>query len=462
VLWGIQATVDRTYGAGDDIAQLAKRWSDEEIFKDVAPELHRFLYAVSTTGLSGDRTFNLPEEDPRSLTAISRIREELEGRPRPSQHAQGASRQQEAGEQGQTTQAATSPRRTYVPHEQIGGDPAIGALRAYRLGPGGNSGELPHVEYVGLLPATVADYIRDYKDDCPELELVFNQRNCVPLEEHPQTISIESRHKIIISYGPGRRVGYLHRNGDFTDYLAKLRQVAREYEDGRIVVALSIPWPLDLGAELLKAVKHEFRDRGRVFVAVKSFRRGGTELDAGRAIEVYEKILSQADIISCNETELDDLDTAVVRGDRGYEEIPLPYKLKRLPLKAIKICHAGEGAILQVGCDPQRIVTSGDFADDPGKFLRESLQLATDGATYAIDSIEQEGRMASEPMVRVYSSSIEHRCEDMFRTTFLQTVERMPGGVVAVKAPLVARRLGAVTGAGAMFDALLLSFLMRD
>lgn len=41
-------------------------------------------------------------------------------------------------------------------------------------------------------------------------------------------------------------------------------------------------------------------------------------------------------------------------------------------------------------------------------------------------------------------------------------IERLPAGIIAVTAPLVAKRLSTLTGIGAIFDSLLVSFLMRD
>ena len=288
---------------------------------------------------------------------------------------------------------------------------------------------------------------------------IFNETNCFYIKEQPQSLAIEALHKkIIFAYGPGRNLTYLPgHDASFTAYIDRL-MLAATGRNGKIVVALAVPWPLETGSALLTAIRNRLGDRAVIFVGSASFRQGGNT-DIQRAKEIYEKILSKADIISFNDIELHDLHTAIV-GDGTFQNIPLAIKLKQLQLQAIKVCHSAEGAILELGCQPEKLITSPDFRRDPGFYLKETLQLAADGASYTIDSVG--GKMASEAMVRVYSSSINDRSTELFRGTFLKTVERPPGGIVAVQAPVVAQPISALTGIGAIFDSLLLSFLMRD
>jgi hypothetical protein len=428
VLWGIQSTVDRTYYVEKRMQEVLGAFIKMGLFE----ETHEVLKPLLTGRQVKDNTFNLKLDNPKNREDIQVARKYLQ-------------------EQG------------YRKTEQIGGDPAIAALRAHHLRGGSDSSPLPHVRYVGLLPASVRDFIRKQgKEARQELEQVFNPDNCVEIDAEPETLAIEAEFKNIFSYGPGRTVNDLAPSGDFTEFLAKLKQAAGRPAQGRVVVAVSIPRPLDSGAAMLAKIRDTFSQTGSIFLAIKSFRTKTGELDNKLAQEVSDLLLPKVQVFSLNEAELHDLHTAVVDRKGDYKDISLPNKLKDIDCQAIKVCHSADGAILEASCDPQRILSSRNLTEKPGEFLRESLQLATDGAAYAIDSVGETGRSASESMVRIYSSSVEDRSKDQFRVTFLKTVERLPSGIIASQAPLVARHLAAVTGVGAMFDGLLLSFLMRD
>ena len=434
VLWGMQATVDRTFRVGDKCAEIAGEWVRMGILK----EFHETLRAIGTTGLPRDMNFRVPKT-PDGCEDIKRALAFLQER------------------FGKTERA------------QIGGNPGISALRGYRLAAGNPQSKLPYVQYVGLYPKSVQEYVQDSAEREPELRNVFNSETCIRVDAEPRTVAIEGEHKIILAYAPGRDVTdlYQHRGGApaggggrFDPYVQRLCSAVRDRGDGHVVIALAVPFPLDEGREMMSAIRQEFGHAASIFVGVSSFRSQTGELDLARVEEISEKILSHADIISCNETELDDLHTALV-GEGVYKDIALPYKLKELPLRAIKMCHSADGAILEVGCNPQTVIKSERFQEKPGEYLTEALRLATDGATYAIDSATV-GRSASESMVRIYSNSITDRRAELFRATFQKAVERLPGGIVHVPAPFVGRPMGALTGVGAMLDGLFLSFLMRD
>jgi hypothetical protein len=428
VLWGIQSTVDRTYFVGEHLEKVVGAFVDMGLFK----RSHQVLNAVRTTGQSSDITINLDPDSQEDRQDIQKARKYLD-------------------------------KQRYMRTEQIGGDPAIAALRAHRLLGGNEASSLPHIRYVGLLPKSVRDFMKRQSLAVRQnLERVFDPDNCIETDAEPETLAIESQRKIIIAYGPGRTVDDLAPNGDFTEFLAKLKQAAGPIAQGRVVVAVSIPWPLESGARMLAEIRDVFPHIGSIFLAIKSFRTGTGGLNSERAENVFDLLLPNVQIFSLNETELHDLHTVVVGKKDGFKDISLPNKLKDIDCRAIKVCHSADGAILEVSCDPQRILNSRSFTERPGEFLRDSLQWATDGAAYAIDSVGETGRSASESMVRIYSSSVEDRSEDPFRVTFLKTVEKLPSGIIAAHAPLVARHLAAVTGVGAMFDGLLLSYLMRD
>ena len=424
VLWGIQATVDRTYKVRSRMSQVISYFIEKELFPTYADTLK----AILTTGLHKDYNFRLDPNDPLSLKHLDIAVKYLRV-------------------------------NNFIEAAQIGGNPGISALRAHRLSVGNPDSSLPQVQYIGLFPESVQEYVAKNSSDDPALKNVFNAEHCIQTQARPQTVSIEAEHKIILSYGPGRDLNDLFINDTFDKYITKLREASVNQRDGKVVVALSVPWPLDKGKVMLDNIRSEFRDRVSIFVSLAALRKDSGEVDQERVTKINEHILTNTDIISCNETELHDLHTMVVGGGT-FQDIPLVYKLKQLPHKAIKICHSAYGSILDIGCDPQAIINSRQFIEDPGGYLKSALQLATDGATYAFDA--EVGRKASESMVRIYSDSVAGRSVELFRATFLKTVEQLTGGVLAVHSPLVYRPMGALTGVGAMLDGLLVSFLMRD
>jgi hypothetical protein len=112
------------------------------------------------------------------------------------------------------------------------------------------------------------------------------------------------------------------------------------------------------------------------------------------------------------------------------------------------------------GPDPGRVINAEQFRKAPAAFLEESLRLATDGATYGIAS--PLGHDATEASVRIFSGTVPNRNAERFRATFLNVLESMPPGLIAVHTPIVARSMSALTGVGARFDGLLTTFLMRS
>ena len=119
---------------------------------------------------------------------------------------------------------------------------------------------------------------------------------------------------------------------------------------------------------------------------------------------------------------------------------------------------------MDLGCRPETIITSKKFSEKPAAFLEEVLRLGADGATYAMDATAGLGRTANESMIRIYSYNVpdESRQRARFNASFLSITDPMPAGMLAVSSATVVRTLGAIVGLGAIFDGLLLSFLMRE
>jgi len=341
---------------------------------------------------------------------------------------------------------------------RIGGNPAISALRIARLA-GHSEGPIPWAAYVGLMSTSVHEYI-EQADSTPELRRVFDPHHSIRVNEYPTTIALESeRHKLILAYGPGRSPTLLRdANQGFSPLIDKLRARIGGIP-GRAVLGMNAPRPLEVGEQLINELRSELPELA-LFVATSSLRHGN-ELDTKNVREIAEGILRHAQILSFNEQELHDVHTAVV-GNGGFRDISLARKLQELPFEAITVVHSAFGAMMKLGTDPETIINSTSFSGDPSGFLAGCLQRAVDGAAYAIDSVANVGRTANEAMVRVYSESIRHRCEEQFAAVMLNTIERLPGGIIAAQSPLVAKPLSALTGVGAIFDGLLLANLMRD
>ena len=318
---------------------------------------------------------------------------------------------------------------------------------------------MPAVAYVGLYPKSLAQYIARAKSADTKNLLAAVFRGRIKIDDEPQSVALEAGKKLIFAYGQGRTVDLLFKGSNFKTYVQEIAQQVDGFKHGTAVVAIGVPFPLQDGVRLLQNLRGEFHDRLKVFIGTSSLRKTGGALDIPETQRVFE-LLKLADIVSFNEVELNDLHTAVV-GQGVHADLSLANKLKDLPLRAIKVCHSADGAILDIGCDPGEIIQSEAFKKDPYRYLKEALQLSVDGAAYALDS-SGVGSEANASMIKIYSDSIKDRTSEVFRVTFLKTLERMPGGIVGVEAPLILQRRNVLTGVGAMFDGLLLSYLMQD
>ena len=424
VLSSHQVTIDRTFKNPGSITDVAKEFIRMKLF----PRFEKELNEIAASGLHHDIQIRLNDtDDVEPLVDIGKALQFLD-------------------------------ERNFSEHSQVGGNPGIIALRGYYLGLGNSDNSLPIVKYAGLYPKTLDEFISKHKDQTYKsiLETVFDSATCFMTDAHPQTIALESKYKIIIAYGPGRRLDDMAPDGKFSKFLKRLEKGINS--EGQILFSLGVPHPLNLGTKFIDAIRRHFGERALISVGCSSFRKGDSP-NMKLTKDTYEYILKKADIISMNEVELNDLHTVVV-GHEVFRDIPLAYKLRELPTPALKVCHCASGSILDPGPDPERIIKNKSFSADPAKFLEETLRLSTDGATYAIDSIF--GHNATEAGVRAYSSTVMERSVERFKATFLDVLERMPSGLVSVYAPMVGRPLSALTGVGARFDGLFASFLMRS
>ena len=444
ILWAHQATVDYTYRVGDNVSKLAGALLETGLLPD-PNEPHNEAEKALRAALQRVRTQGLLEDTWLDVTRLST--------PDTPKHLQ----------------QVRDLLSTYPSEVQIGGNPAISAIRGYRLRQGPEETDLPLVFYAGLYPDSVREALQQHHPDVLEAFRVQ-----YPVHKWPQTVALETaRAKLGLIYGPGRSLADLAPDGNFTSYLNLVESVmAGTLPKSRVVFALNTPTlrPVKIGEEeipelevairLLKELKAaKYGDRVRVFLSTRSFGRRDEEIHhfAQEALA----LLNEADIISASDAEIHALHTAH-RGE--YHDEPLAYKLRELPFEAIKVCHSADGVIMDLGCRPERIITSQGFRRDPPGFLEEVLRLSADGATYALDATAGLGRTANEAMIRIYSRNVlpENRHADRFKATFQAITEPMPAGMVWIPSARVVRTLGAVVGLGAIFDGLLLAFLMRN
>jgi hypothetical protein len=355
-------------------------------------------------------------------------------------------------------------RATYpgIELSQIGGNPAIAAVRGHFLGNGNRDVSLPIVRYAGIYPASLDEFIARQEQLAPKfychLKQIFDKDICSKIDDRPMTLALEDQHKLIIAYTPGRTIDSISSIGDFSAYLRKLEPLLPADQSRKMLLAFaSVPYPLELGRKLLDQVNTFFGDRALIFIGCSSFRSGST-LNVERTKEIWDHILKRAHILSMNDTELGDLHTVVV-GNGMHQEKALAYKLLELPTDAIKVCHGAAGALMDPGADPGRIINAEQFMASPFAFLEETLRLATDGATYGMASLS--GHDATEAGVRVFSASVASRNTEKFKSDYLNVLESMPPGVISAYTPVVWRPLHALTGVGARFDGLLTTLLMR-
>ena len=429
ILSGPQVTIDHTFMVPDHFEDICREFLAQGFFRD-HPNALEVLESIATFGLRQD--YN--ERIKKDVGPLARARQFLLDR-----------------------YPGTSER------VQLGGNPAIAAQQGHLLCRG-NGDRWPIWRYMGLLPESLRDHLQQQEKVAPQnhavLTQLFDKKLCVEIAERPMTLALEAHHhKLIIAYAEGRTLNYINSNGHFSRYIRKLKTSVAANEAQNVLFAFTaVPHPLEFAGPLIDQIKEHFGDRALFYIGGSSFRRGAT-LDSDITGQIWRTVLSRADILSLNETELGDLHTVVVGGGT-YQEKPLAIKLLELPTRAIKVCHGADGALMDPGPDPGRILNAEAFRNYPAAFLKESLGLAGDGASYCLGSLY--GKDATLSSVQIYSETVQNRNIERFKAVFLNVLESLPAGLIAVHGPVVSRPMATLTGVGARFDGLLASFLMRS
>lgn len=481
IIWGIQATVDYRYIVEDDLTTIVGEWADEKT--GILPQKKKLFDTIAGSGLTEDLKENLQDRLRKISNGKDKGKEAnlkmgiVKNRKILSKEIEVKFiKNKKTGEEEKDTvtlpknkfeviediaeqldearKYLDEPARNYKWKAELGGNPAIAAVRGYQLKRGVSESKLPKSVYVGLYPDSVKDYVAKYlRKEEPDIEKkVFESK--IRLKAQPQTVSLESDRKLMLVYGPGRSLLYM----DEQMYFKMIKETLKKYKNDGVVFAFMGIYPESDASKLIGKIKDRYK-KAKIFIGTGSFKKDEI-IDKVLVTETYYKILEKADIVSFNDDELHDLHTVIV-GKGARKPISLADKLKELELDAIKVCHSADGAILDLGVNPESVINNKQIREDPYGYLQEALQLSVDGASYVLDSVKI-GRKANETAVRTYSESITKRSKELFNRTFLKTVEHLPGGLVTVYAPLVVHPLATLTGIGAIFDSLLLSFLMRN
>jgi hypothetical protein len=430
--------------AGHKISDVARSILDARIFDEkIYGDLIDKLKFISTHGISADTKVDITnrESDQNVTAVLGRLREHLKA------------------------------NCELQPSVIVGGNPAISAMRGHLLRSGRDPSEtkLPLCYYAGLYPSSVSAMLESRAEKLPEGTMgAFKVVKSI--NDQPVTIGIETDSaKLMIIYGKGRSLTDLAPTGDFTDFIGKMNSVLENNKKGLIVLAITTPPlnkvesipnvnnELELCRLMIEAVKERYGERVRVFVSTTHIHED--DENSARAILDF-LTMKGIDIVSMNESEAKCLHTSFNEGK--FKDIPLAYKVRQMPFRAIKLCHSANGVILDLGCVPERIITSQRFRENPAEFLEETLRLSADGATYAMDSMASLGRTANEAMIRIYSKHVDEREDAKFKVTFLNVDEPIPAGMIWESAAKIRHPMQAILGLGAIFDGLLLSFLMRD
>lgn len=434
MIWGTQATVDYpffTLSESQLFREILPRWRANNILTECRDELEKIEYS----GMDRDREIEITKNGGNEL---KKAMEDLE------------------------KNTANLKRRAAV-----GGSPTISAIRGYNLGQGLLS--LPEVRYIGLYPASVREYVEQETKYGPVFE------NAIYIDATPLTLSLELKNvKLMLSNREGRKLGILVDKEElFEKYLTQLERIVNQTEEtkkGITVVALgglSGGTPEQFG-KLVKAIKGARFEKYKVklFLGTNAFR--GRRDREGKVVETkeelirkyHEAVISKVDIVSFNDAELTDYYNAMYTPS---EERSLAQKLRDLDLNAIKICHSAEGVILDLNINrPTQIINSEGFNDYPSRFIEEVLQLSSDGTSMNLDRGPEIGWEADMTQVEIYSKHIWARQEAGFTFRFVHPSAELPAGMIGVVAPRIQYPKGIVTGMGAVFDSLLLSFMMRD
>ena len=203
ILWAHQCTMDYNYRVGEAISRIARSILRKGILNN-SQEAKEILTEIQQHGIKKDRKVSI-----RTLAELEAVQKLVEG----------------VG---------------YRAERQVGGDPAIAAIRGHllRLGPPPNDSDLPNVFYVGLMPRSVEEALTEF----PEQRSAFRVTSSI--DARPKSVGLEADvAKLIFIYGPGRSIRHLAPKGNFNTFLESIAALVEESPEGRLVLAINAARP---------------------------------------------------------------------------------------------------------------------------------------------------------------------------------------------------------------------------
>ena len=315
--------------------------------------------------------------------------------------------------------------------EEIGGSPAISAIASYFLQDKNPGKAVAKTKYFGTYPKSVEEYVQKEINKSGEKNNAENLEkwqkidellsNGVKNEKFPATLSFEcGKYKLMLANSEGR---------DLKDLEGKLNFP----ETDRPLVAIG---GLNKGKpdEYLSLIEKIREKNAYVFVGTNSF-EGKMRARDIETMEGYVKILREADIVSMNEAELDQIHEALY----GKREISRAQKLEQLGINGLAAVHSSGGVIFHMGVSIKK---------ESKNSIEGILKLSVDATSYYFEKGEQFSKFEE---IRDYREDLRRNKID-YLTIFGNNHNILNAGDAV--APFVNHEIakGSITGLGAMFD----------
>ncbi|MBN2142640.1 hypothetical protein JW711_04890 [Candidatus Woesearchaeota archaeon] len=345
----------------------------------------------------------------------------------------------------------------------LGGSPSISALAEMHL----HLDELVGISdayYDGNMVQTAKEIIMHEYDSHVNVQDRFLDN--AHTNDRPATISLEDvcgSSKLMVSYNPGRKLKDL-KEKEFYDRINKIhhkRKADTAQSNPKMIVALG---------GMNKGTPEEYKNMidkimsshggARIFVGTNSFK--DEENEGGKC---YKHVLCEANAVSFNENEIRSV-YHDLGGDRTEDLADIVQKFHiqaesngYIPKTGqIIICHTEGGAIAY-----RKPIEDGDEnendCDKQKKMFEEALEMAVGGASFRY----MNGRFGSSEEIIDFSKTT-CRAYDKFSHLFGRSINELPEGMCGAVSydltkPGTPIPQGSITGAGATFDGILVSYL---
>ncbi|MFA5855929.1 MAG: hypothetical protein WC867_01100 [Candidatus Pacearchaeota archaeon] len=316
---------------------------------------------------------------------------------------------------------------SHVVKTELGGSPAISARAGYHAYKEfGNARTI----YCGSRPNSIEEFIKE-----KNLEDLF--RHSVPNDYKPSTLCLENgKYKLMLSDKKGRELKNLKLNDKFNIHIPD--------DEGTLVAigGLNKGEPKDYHS-LIDYIKSKNPNAG-IFIGTNSFSKYITNNEFPK-LNGYFDVARRADILSINEAEEDQLHQGLKMCNENKSRTE---KLEDMNFEGLVVVHSHAGIKLYLGTSINL-----EFKGE----IKKLVKLACYATTYYIEHGEhvknmQELNQYYDDKIHV-NNSMEYNAvfgnqKDSKRTTSITATYLPPN-----------KRKGNITGAGAIFDGYLCSFL---